>query len=98
PPDLSFNTGISFMTNTNWQAYSGESTFSYLVQMAALAVQNFVSAAAGLAVAIALIRGFARHETDKIGSFWVDLTRGTLYILIPISIVAALVFCSQGVI
>ena len=98
PPDLSFNTGISFMTNTNWQGYSGESTMSYLVQMAALAVQNFASAAAGIAVAIALIRGFARHETDKIGNFWVDLTRGTVYILIPISIVAALVFCSQGVI
>ena len=74
-PDQSFNTAMSFMTNTNWQWYSGESTMSYLVQMAALAVQNFVSAAAGIAVAIALIRGFARHETDKIGNFWVDLTR-----------------------
>ena len=90
-PDQSFNTAMSFMTNTNWQWYSGESTMSYLVQMAALAVQNFVSAAAGIAVAIALIRGFARHETDKIGNFWVDLTRATLYVLIPISIVAALV-------
>ncbi len=98
PPDLSFNTGISFMTNTNWQGYSGESTMSYLVQMAALAVQNFASAAAGIAVAIALIRGFARHETDKIGNFWVDMTRATVYVLLPISIVAALVFCSQGVI
>jgi potassium-transporting ATPase potassium-binding subunit len=98
PPDLAFNTAMSFMTNTNWQAYSGESTLSYLVQMAALAVQNFVSAAAGLAVAIALIRGFARQETDKLGNFWVDLTRAMLYVLIPISIVAALVFCSQGVI
>ena len=98
PPDLSFNTAMSFMTNTNWQAYSGESTLSYLVQMAALTVQNFVSAAAGLAVAIALIRGFARQETDKLGNFWVDLTRGTLYVLMPIAIVAALVFCSQGVI
>ena len=97
-PDLSFNTAMSFMTNTNWQAYSGESTLSYLVQMAALAVQNFVSAGAGLAVAIALIRGFARQETDKIGNFWVDLTRGTLYVLIPIAIVGALVLCSQGVI
>ena len=86
------------MTNTNWQWYSGESTMSYLVQMAALAVQNFVSAAAGIAVAIALIRGFARHETDQIGNFWVDLTRATLYILIPLSIVAALVLCSQGAI
>jgi potassium-transporting ATPase potassium-binding subunit len=97
-PDQSFNTAMSFMTNTNWQWYSGESTMSYLVQMAALAVQNFVSAAAGLAVAIALIRGFARHETDTIGNFWVDLTRGTLYVLIPISIVAALVLCWQGAI
>jgi K+-transporting ATPase ATPase A chain len=95
-PDQSFNTAMSFMTNTNWQWYSGESTMSYLVQMAALAVQNFVSAAAGIAVAIALIRGFARHETDTIGNFWVDLTRGTLYVLIPISIVAALVLCWQG--
>jgi K+-transporting ATPase ATPase A chain len=97
-PDQSFNTAVSFMTNTNWQWYSGESTMSYLVQMAGLAVQNFVSAAAGLAVAVALIRGFARHETDKLGNFWVDLTRGTLYVLIPISIVAALVLCSQGAI
>jgi K+-transporting ATPase ATPase A chain len=98
PPDLAFNTAISFTTNTNWQAYAGESTLSYLVQMAALTVQNFASAAAGLAVAIALARGFARQETDRIGNFWVDLTRGTLYVLIPISVVAALVFCSQGVI
>src|SRR6202035_1898078 len=97
-PDLSFNTAMSFMTNTNWQAYSGESTLSYLVQMMALAVQNFVSAAAGIAVAIALVRGFARQETDKIGNFWVDLTRATLYILLPIAFVAALVFMSQGVI
>jgi K+-transporting ATPase ATPase A chain len=98
PPDLAFNTAVSFMTNTNWQAYSGESTMSYLVQMAALAVQNFASAAAGIAVAIALVRGFARQETDRIGNFWVDMTRATLYVLIPLSIVAALVFCSQGVI
>jgi K+-transporting ATPase ATPase A chain len=98
PPDLSFNTAMSFMSNTNWQAYSGESTMSYLVQMAALAVQNFASAAAGIAVAIALIRGFARQETDRIGNFWVDLTRATLYVLIPIAIVSALVFVSQGVI
>ncbi len=97
-PDQSFNTAISFMSNTNWQWYSGESAMSYLVQMAALAVQNFVSAAAGFAVAIALIRGFARHETDKIGNFWVDLTRGTLYVLIPLSVVAALVLVSQGAI
>jgi K+-transporting ATPase ATPase A chain len=98
PPDAAFNTAISFMTNTNWQGYSGESTMSYLVQMAALAVQNFASAAAGIAVAIVLIRGFARQETDRIGNFWVDLTRTTLYVLMPIAFVAALVFCSQGVI
>ena len=97
-PDQSFNTAMSFMTNTNWQWYSGESTMSYLVQMAALAVQNFVSAAAGIGVAIALIRGFARHETDTIGNFWVDVTRGTLYVLIPLSVVAALLLCSQGAI
>jgi K+-transporting ATPase ATPase A chain len=95
-PDQAFNTAVSFMTNTNWQWYSGESTVSYLVQMAALAVQNFASAAAGIAVAIALVRGFARHEVDRIGNFWVDLTRTTLYILIPISIVAALVLVSRG--
>ncbi len=98
PPDLAFNTAISFTTNTNWQAYSGESTLSYLVQMAALAVQNFASAGAGIAVAIAMIRGFARQETDRIGNFWVDLTRATLYVLLPIAFVAALFFCSQGVI
>ncbi len=97
-PDQAFNTAISFMTNTNWQWYSGESTMSYLVQMAGLAVQNFASAAAGIAVAIALIRGFARRETDRIGNFWVDLTRATVYVLIPISVVAALVLVSQGAI
>jgi K+-transporting ATPase ATPase A chain len=97
-PDLAFNTAVSFLTNTNWQAYSGESTLSYFVQMAALTVQNFVSAAAGLAVAIAVVRGFARHEMRSIGNFWVDLTRGTLYVLLPISIVGALFLCSQGVI
>jgi K+-transporting ATPase ATPase A chain len=95
-PDQTFNTAISFMTNTNWQWYSGESTVSYLVQMAAFAVQNFASAAAGIAVAVALIRGFARHETNSIGNFWVDLTRGTVYVLLPIALVAALVFVSQG--
>jgi len=97
-PDLAFNTAVSFLTNTNWQAYSGESTLSYFVQMAALTVQNFVSAAAGLAIAIAVVRGFARHEMRTIGNFWVDLTRGTLYVLLPISIVGALFLCSQGVI
>src|SRR5262252_3971543 len=95
-PDQAFNTAVSFMSNTNWQWYSGESTVSYLVQMAAFTVQNFVSAAAGLAVA--LVRGFARHDVDRIGNFWVDLTRATLYVLLPISIVAALVLVSRGTI
>jgi K+-transporting ATPase ATPase A chain len=95
-PDLAFNTAVSFMTNTNWQSYSPDTTVSYLVQMAALAVQNFVSAAVGIAVAVALIRGFARHTAKTIGSFWVDVTRCTLYILIPISIVAGLFFVWQG--
>jgi K+-transporting ATPase ATPase A chain len=97
-PDLAFNTAISYLTNTNWQAYSGEMTFSYFVQMAALAVQNFVSAAVGISVAVALIRGFARQEANSIGNLWVDLTRSTLYVLLPISFVAALVLCSQGAI
>ena len=97
-PDQAFNAAVSFMSNTNWQWYSGESTVSYLVQMAAFAVQNFVSAAAGIAVAVALIRGFARHETDRIGNFWVDLTRSTVYVLIPLSLVAALLLVSQGAI
>jgi potassium-transporting ATPase potassium-binding subunit len=95
-PDLAFNTAVSFMTNTNWQSYVPETTVSYLVQMAALAVQNFVSAAAGIAVAVALIRGFARHTANTIGNFWVDMTRCTLYILLPISILAALFFVWQG--
>ena len=97
-PDLAFNTAVSFVTNTNWQAYSGESTLSYLVQMAALTVQNFASAAAGIAIAIALTRGFARQQMNSLGNFWVDVTRAVLYILLPLSIVAALVLCSQGVI
>jgi K+-transporting ATPase ATPase A chain len=97
-PDSSFNTAISFITNTNWQAYSGESTMGYLVQMAGLAVQNFLSAATGIAVAIALIRGFARHTVATIGNFWVDLTRSTLYVLLPLSVVFALILASQGVI
>jgi K+-transporting ATPase ATPase A chain len=97
-PDSSFNTAISFITNTNWQGYSGESTMGYLVQMAGLAVQNFLSAATGIAVAIALIRGFARHTANTIGNFWVDVTRGTLYLLLPISAVLALALASQGVI
>src|SRR6195256_3736136 len=98
PPDLAFNTATSFVTNTNWQAYSGESTMSYFVQMAALAVQNFASAAAGMAIAIALIRGFAREERKTIGNFWVDVTRATVYVLLPLSLIAALFLCSQGVV
>jgi len=95
-PDLAFNTAVSFLTNTNWQSYSPDTTVSYLTQMAALAVQNFVSAAVGIAVAVALIRGFARHTVKTIGNFWVDVTRCTLYILLPISILATLFFVSQG--
>jgi K+-transporting ATPase ATPase A chain len=97
-PDLAFNTAVSYLTNTNWQAYSGEMTFSYFVQMAALAVQNFASAAVGISVAVAMIRGFARQEAKAVGNFWVDLTRTTVYVLLPISLVAALILCSQGVI
>jgi K+-transporting ATPase ATPase A chain len=97
-PDTAFNTAVSFITNTNWQSYSGEAVMSYFVQMAALAVQNFASAAAGMAVAIALVRGFARQEQKTIGNFWVDVTRATIYVLLPISIVAAVLYCSQGVI
>lgn len=96
--DSSFNTAVSFITNTNWQGYSGESTMGYLTQMAGLAVQNFLSAATGIAVAIALIRGFARHTTASIGNFWVDVTRCTLYILLPLAAVLALALASQGVI
>jgi K+-transporting ATPase ATPase A chain len=95
-PALSWNTAVSFVTNTNWQAYSGESTMSYLSQMGALAVQNFASAAVGVAVAIALIRGLARKGSKTIGNFWVDLVRGTLYVLVPIAFLAALVFIGQG--
>ena len=97
-PDSSFNTAVSFITNTNWQGYSGESTMGYFVQMAGLAVQNFLSAATGIAVAIALIRGFARHTLTTIGNFWVDVTRATLYVLLPLAAVLALVLVSQGVI
>jgi potassium-transporting ATPase potassium-binding subunit len=96
-PDLAFNTAVSFMTNTNWQAYGGEQTLSYLVQMAALTVQNFVSAAAGIAVVIALIRGFVRKEMNTIGNFWVDATRAIVYVLLPLSFVLALFLCFRGV-
>jgi potassium-transporting ATPase potassium-binding subunit len=95
-PALAWNTAISFVTNTNWQAYSGESTLGHLVQMAGLAVQNFVSAAVGMAVAVALVRGFARHRTNELGNFWVDLTRGTLRILLPIAVLGAIVLVAGG--
>jgi K+-transporting ATPase ATPase A chain len=95
-PDSSFNTAVSFATNTNWQGYGGETTMSYLTQMLGLTVQNFVSAAMGMAVLVALIRGFARRSAQTIGNFWVDLTRTTLYILLPLSFVMALILVSQG--
>jgi K+-transporting ATPase ATPase A chain len=98
PPALAWNTAVSFVTNTNWQAYAGEATMSHLTQMAALAVQNFLSAAAGLAVAAAVIRGIARAEARTIGNFQVDLTRATLYILLPLSILSAVLLMSQGVV
>ena len=97
-PDLSFNTATSFATNTNWQSYGGESTLSYLSQMLGLGVQNFVSAATGMAVLIALVRGLARRSSSTIGNFWVDLTRSTIYILLPLSFILALVLVSQGVV
>ena len=96
-PHLAFNTAVSFVTNTNWQSYSGESTMSHLVQMAGFTVQNFLSAATGIALAFALIRGFARREAAGIGNFWADVTRVTLYLLLPISIVYALVLLAMGV-
>jgi K+-transporting ATPase ATPase A chain len=97
-PDLAFNTAVSFTTNTNWQNYGGEATLSYLVQMAGLTMHNFTSAAVGIAIAVALVRGLARHQTNSIGNFWVDLVRCTVYVLLPISLLLALFFCSQGVI
>jgi len=97
-PDSSFNTAVSFATNTNWQGYGGESTMSYLTQMLALTVQNFASAAVGMAVLAAMIRGFARRSVQTIGSFWVDMTRTTLYILLPLSFVLALILVSQGMV
>jgi K+-transporting ATPase ATPase A chain len=97
-PDSSFNTAVSFATNTNWQGYGGESTMSYLTQMLGLAVQNFVSAGTGIAVLAALARGFARRSSGTIGNFWADLTRSTLFILLPLSIVVALALASQGVV
>ncbi|MDX6804752.1 potassium-transporting ATPase subunit KdpA [Terrihabitans rhizophilus] len=97
PADLSFNTAISFVTNTNWQNYGGESTMSYLAQMAGLTVQNFASAATGIALAIVLIRGFSRRSVRTVGNFWADMTRATLYVLLPLSILIALVLVWQGV-
>src|ERR1700744_2235926 len=95
--DLSFNTAISFITNTNWQNYGGETTVSYLVQMLGLTHQNFLSAATGIALAMALIRGFARSSMRTVGNFWVDLTRATLYILLPVCVVATVFLVWQGI-
>jgi K+-transporting ATPase ATPase A chain len=97
-PALAWNTAISFVTNTNWQAYSGESTQGHLVQMAGLTVQNFISAAVGMAVAVALVRGFARTRSGELGNFWVDLVRGTFRILLPIAFIAAIILIAGGVI
>jgi potassium-transporting ATPase potassium-binding subunit len=97
-PDLAFNTAVSFMTNTSWQSYAGETTLSYFAQMAGIAVQSFTSAAAGLAVAVAMIRAFMSERTGYQGNFWVDMTRSTLYVLLPLSFLGALFLCSQGVI
>jgi potassium-transporting ATPase potassium-binding subunit len=97
-PDSAFNTAVSFITNTNWQGYSGESAMSYLTQMLGLAVQNFLSAASGIVVAVALIRGLARHSAHTIGNVWVDLTRSTLYVLVPLALLLAIALVSQGVI
>lgn len=97
-PDSSFNTAVSFVTNTNWQGYAGETTMSYFTQMLGLAIQNFKSAAVGMALAVVFIRGISRFETDKLGNFWVDMTRSILYILLPISFLAAIFLVSQGMI
>ena len=97
-PDLSFNTAVSFTTNTNWQNYGGESTLSYLSQMVALVIHNFASAAVGIAIAAALVRGIARHSAATVGNFWVDLVRTTYYLLIPLCIVFAVFLVSQGMI
>ena len=96
--DLAFNTATSFATNTNWQAYSGESQLSYLTQMLGLSVQNFLSAAVGISVLVAVIRGFMKRKSKEVGNFWVDLTKSLLYILLPLSIVVSLFLVSQGVV
>src|SRR6516225_12220069 len=98
PPDTAWNTAVSFTTNTNWQNYSGESTMTYLVQMGGLAVQNFMSAAVGLVVAIAMIRGFVRSRTDRLGNFWVDVTRAVFRLLLPLSVLGAIVLLASGAI
>src|SRR5215470_8469788 len=97
-PDLAFNTATSFTTNTNWQSYNGESTMSYLSQMVALVIHNFASAAVGIAIAAALVRGIARHSAQTLGNFWVDLVRTTYYLLLPICVVFAVFLVSQGII
>jgi hypothetical protein len=97
-PDSAFNTAVSFGTNTDWQGYAGESSMSYFTQMLVLTVQNFLSAATGIAVAFALIRGFARHSAKAIGNFWVDLTRSTVFLLLPLSLLLSIALMSQGVI
>src|ERR1700722_1519082 len=96
--DSSFNTAVSYVSNTNWQGYGGESTMSYLTQMLGLGVQNFLSAATGIAVLMALVRGFSLKQAQHIGSFWVDLTRATLYVLLPLSLLLAVVLAGQGVV
>jgi K+-transporting ATPase ATPase A chain len=98
PPNLAFNTAASFTTNTNWQAYSGETTMSYLTQMAGLAYHNFASAAVGISLAIAFIRGIARRQMETIGNFWVDMVRSMLWVLLPFCVAGALVLVSQGVV
>jgi len=97
-PDLAFNTAVSFATNTNWQSYGGETTLSYLVQMLGLTMHNFTSAAVGMAIAVAMIRGFSRHQANALGNFWADMVRATLYVLLPLSLIFALFLTSQGVI
>ncbi|MCX5716426.1 MAG: potassium-transporting ATPase subunit KdpA, partial [Candidatus Omnitrophica bacterium] len=97
-PDLAFNTAVSFATNTNWQSYGGETTLSYLTQMLGLTVQNFVSAATGMAILVAVIRGFIQKQVETIGNFWVDLVRSTLYILLPLALILSFVLVSQGVV
>jgi len=97
-PDTAWNTAVSFTTNTNWQNYAGEATMSYLTQQSALMVQQFLSAAVGLSVAIAMIRGFTRSRTDRLGNFWVDVTRGTIRLLIPIAVIGTVILVAGGTI